>query len=413
MTGVRRAKCSCCGTCSDGCYVCTTTTDGCANEDPDAFDSYPHDCGAKPFTFDFTFGNNGTYGEGCCSCGSSTGFNETPSHTDSHTSCDSYTASNWGWYIDSSIDGSFTGGGLNFDYEASGWKKFIVDGGGGGCDAYLYKLGTTTANDCCDCAGRCRTCSNCNFSNFTVSAYALSTNTEGNISPSLTTVEVTDTDDYDAFEVSYEGDSDYVRVQTSASAITFTWVGGTYDGTTCTIPVKNITSVPVSCINSTNKGISATEIASGFIGCCHPLKLSDTNLTSGSSTTIQYNKTENAFYYNFKLHYICFAELGSGATNAAALEDVWDGTNECNSSVGLMGIGAFRFLTFDTEDQPLDMCQCTSELPIDSYYCANESDFSLVAYVGGDFDQCINSAAYSNCGGTCNCFTTGENLTWT
>jgi len=410
-----RTNCACCGDCPVNCEVCLTTTGetvggGCGVTKPaSAYDLTPYDCGSKPFNFAFTFGNNGS--NPLCHQANMTGFNETPSHTSVLGACDVYQALNWYWSITMNEDWIFNG--LAFDYEASGWKKFEQDGGGDDCDNYLYKLGSTTPSCCNIGSGKgAVSCATCGFSSFTVSAWAIGINSEGETTPRLTPVEVTDTDDYTAFTVSYQGDSDYVTVQVSVNEITFTWVGGTYDGTTCTIPITNEASIPANCINVMNKGITATNIADDFVGCCHALKIGTTNIASGGSTNVEYNKTKNTMYYRFAFEYLCLAHLGTGATRASDFEDVWDGTNSCDTPVLITPIETIRGMVWDSDDQLLDQCQCVSDLPFDQYYCANEYSLTREAY-STDPSGCIVSAPLDACGGSCNCFTTGETFEWT
>jgi len=414
MTGVRRAKCSCCGSCPDGCHVCITTTGNydsgacIKTKTPEAYDLSPYNCGTKDFNFSFTLGNNGI-GGGCTLSNANIGFSETPSYSGSDPDCSLYKAENFSWSINVSEDWSFDG--LNFDYENNGWKKFEMDGGPDDCDVYLYKLGQTSVSNCCDLTGASNpSCDDCNFSSFNVSAWAVGINTESQLNPRLELVEITDTNDYTAFTITYSGDSDYVTVATADSSITFTWIGGTYDGETCTIPVINEAPIPALCINSMNKGISASNVADDFVGCCHSLKTSSTNIASGASTNIEYNKTENLFYYRFAFEYVTIAHLGTGATTAANFEDVWDGTNNCSTPVLITDFETLRFMQWDTSAQPLDMCQCVSDLPKDSYYCANDSTMVRVAYSSGS--DCIVSSPINPCSGSCNCFTDNESFVW-
>ena len=228
----------------------------------------------------------------------------------------------------------------------------------------------------------------------------------------MTPIEITDTDNYTAFIVEYDGDSDYVKVKTTASTITFTWFGGTYDGETCTIPVSNKASVPVACINAMNKGITANSPTDDFVGCCHSLNINDTNITSGGSVGVDYRKIEHRFYYRFNFQYYCYAELGNGAQQPNCYNTVWSGSNNCDTACLINAIEDSRGMQWDTDDMPLEMCQCISDMPFEKYYCANEYDFTRIDYTTG-IDDCIVSATINPCGGTCNCFTNEEIFRWT
>lgn len=419
-----RGVCACCGgNCPSNCGCDSTTrmlgTSGCLEDltgSADQWDSRPYDCGAKPFSFTFTFGNNG--GSSCSPC--DTDLYATYNGWDTNVpnngakGCTA-SAGCFGWSITATINGIFNG--LDFDYEASGWKKWQAEGYEF-CDEYMYKIGYTTASDCCDDCQPRRSCNECGYSSFLVNAYALSTDADGNTIPRLEAVEVDDADDYNALDISYFDDEDntsYVRMLTQGKSLKFEWVGGAYDGEECTIDVHDNAGNVAACINAMNKGVSAVALTNDFIGCCHRLKLQTwVNINHAGTHRVEYNKTRNKMYWKFTLGYIVFPNLGDGADHIDDWQDVWGGTNDCDTAIIIPPSETGRTIIMDSEDELLEMCQCQTDMPYDQYYCANWQTYTLTPYpTSSDCDGMVKSMGYSNCSSSAACFTWNEGLTWT
>ena len=175
------------------------------------------------------------------------------------------------------------------DWARAGYTEYIYDGGAG-ATIWLKKIGSETYPNCDDPP---------DYAGYDF--WYTSGDTENAITAGfIGTNYIVDTTKYDALTISHDGTGSptAVNVTVQSNRITFAFVGGTYDGVSCAIPVHDYTSKVVQCINGIGRGLSAVEVTNDLLGDeplqtpnnnCHPLEVATQDLVS-LPLTVEYTK---------------------------------------------------------------------------------------------------------------------------
>lgn len=193
-------------------------------------------------------------------------------------------------------------------------------------------------------------------------------------------VAVTDTTDYGALTISYDGDGSATSVDVVAddSVITISFTGGTYDGDTCVVRADNYAPRVAECIDALGRGLSSSPLTTKMLGNGHFLDGTQ-NLVAGDAT-VTYTKISK-----FKWQLWCPVCILTPAEHTD-VEDYVAGDTIVDLSGGEGNCTAFKLLVSTTYDwmepnyckfDDFDTSMCLENMTFENAETGDPCDTSL------------------------------------
>ena len=280
--------------------------------------------------------------------------------------------------VNHSIAFTITSTGLAFDYAGAGYTEYIYEGGAG-ATVWLKSMGQKLV-------------AYCNGDpSVTYDFWLASVDSGGGSSLPLQSTRLVDAVDYPALTISHDGTGSPTTVNCTVSlnTIGFSFIGGTYDGQSCTLNIHNTAQKVVQCITSIGKGLTATTTVPNVLlgdsgaGYCNPMVATSGNLVS-AALDVDYNKQG---FYAWQPRIDIYNDTG-------AIQTSINNYNPATSNYVALPNELTKYWAYFNSPY-FDLCKCHDQVVNSGTYCPNEYAYTIQN--DSDPTDCVDNYPLSNC----------------